>query len=45
MPGSESIPAPKKEELIDMDDIRDIVKTKTLVSTNKSFYKSLPMVS
>ncbi|XP_063691903.1 uncharacterized protein LOC134824108 [Bolinopsis microptera] len=42
--GSESIPAPKKEELIDMDDIRDIVKTKTLVSTNKSFYKSLPMV-
>jgi len=27
-----------------INDIDDIVKTKTLVSTNKAFYKSLPMV-
>ena len=43
--GSEIVPAPKKGDLIDRDDIGDIVKSKTLVSTNKSFYKNLPMVT
>jgi len=42
--GEEDMPEAEKEDLIDRDDIRDIVKTKTLVSTNKSFYKNLPMV-
>ena len=44
-PGSEKKPEPSKPDLSQLDDIADIAKTGTLVSTNKAFYKSLPMVS
>lgn len=42
--GSDNLPAAPKQAIIDRDDIQDIVKAETLTSTNKAFYKNLPMV-